>query len=705
MLQLCFLILFLLVIILFSRTTDLKRRIHKLEQKTGNVKESPATQPASVSQTKPKSEQPQTQWNEKLETPTATLGSSKVFDLFSHGNLIAKLGVVILFFGIVFLLKYATDHNMLPLNLRLIAATVFAIGLILLGWLLQPKKQQYGLILQGGGVGLLYCICFISYRLYHLLPADITFIALLSISALATIIALLQNSLTLILLAQLGGFVTPLLAASPQGNELGFFSYYALLNIAITLIAWFKTWRILNVTGFVFTFVLAAIWGFWQYHPQHYVLTQSFLIFFTLLYTMITALFNRQQCFSKENALELILLIGVPLVSFSLQVSITIHQHPHLAINALAYAAFYALTASLLLAINKKTFKLLAEIYLYTTCLFLLLTILLSMSQQWLGSPLALATLLFPLALLHLLEYTLSFHYLPLSTWLIWGAALIGQYCMLRLVSKVGLLKNNLSLLHATSYWLLTISLCALLAQILGKNLHLSSALQNAACGLMPLLAVAVAMGGVKKSIWPFKACPKLYQQGICLAILCVVYVWTLFANLFLWNFTQHMPYIPLFNPIDVMMAFSLITILLWLRTQYQWLQSDLKIQPIVVINLLLAWVFIWISAITLRSVHYWAQVPYTFDAMLTSTIAQTSLTIVWALLSLIVLTISTLRHNKAAWWLGIGLLGLTIAKLFLVDLSNSNTIARIISFIGVGLVLLIIGYFSPVFGTGKKLE
>jgi uncharacterized membrane protein len=33
---------------------------------------------------------------------------------------------------------------------------------------------------------------------------------------------------------------------------------------------------------------------------------------------------------------------------------------------------------------------------------------------------------------------------------------------------------------------------------------------------------------------------------------------------------------------------------------------------------------------------------------------------------------------------------------LFLVDLSHIGTIERIVSFVGVGLLMLVIGYFSP---------
>ena len=44
----------------------------------------------------------------------------------------------------------------------------------------------------------------------------------------------------------------------------------------------------------------------------------------------------------------------------------------------------------------------------------------------------------------------------------------------------------------------------------------------------------------------------------------------------------------------------------------------------------------------------------------------------------------------------GFGLLILVVLKLFFVELANSGTIERIISFIVVGTLLLLIGYFVP---------
>jgi uncharacterized membrane protein len=55
-------------------------------------------------------------------------------------------------------------------------------------------------------------------------------------------------------------------------------------------------------------------------------------------------------------------------------------------------------------------------------------------------------------------------------------------------------------------------------------------------------------------------------------------------------------------------------------------------------------------------------------------------------------------RHRwRVAWVAGAALLGAVVVKLFLVDLGQAGGVERIVSFIGVGLLLLLIGYLAPV--------
>jgi uncharacterized membrane protein len=51
----------------------------------------------------------------------------------------------------------------------------------------------------------------------------------------------------------------------------------------------------------------------------------------------------------------------------------------------------------------------------------------------------------------------------------------------------------------------------------------------------------------------------------------------------------------------------------------------------------------------------------------------------------------------RSGWVAGAALLAIVVAKLFVVDLSRVGSIERIVSFIGVGVLLLAVGYFAPV--------
>jgi uncharacterized membrane protein len=41
--------------------------------------------------------------------------------------------------------------------------------------------------------------------------------------------------------------------------------------------------------------------------------------------------------------------------------------------------------------------------------------------------------------------------------------------------------------------------------------------------------------------------------------------------------------------------------------------------------------------------------------------------------------------------------MGLVVVKLFIIELGNSGSISRIVSFIVVGLLLLLVGWYAPV--------
>ncbi len=67
-----------------------------------------------------------------------------------------------------------------------------------------------------------------------------------------------------------------------------------------------------------------------------------------------------------------------------------------------------------------------------------------------------------------------------------------------------------------------------------------------------------------------------------------------------------------------------------------------------------------------------------------------------WSLLAIAAMLLAKHYARRIPWMVGFGLLIVVVLKLFVVELAHSGTIERIVSFIAVGLLLLLIGYFVP---------
>jgi len=268
--------------------------------------------------------------------------------LVTGDNTLVRVGVVVLFFGVAFLLRYLAEHTKLPIELRLTGVACGGIVLLALGWRLRIRRAGYGLALQGGGVGVLYLTVFAAMRLYSVLPVSAAFALLALVAVLSAILAVLQNSLAFALLGVTGGFLAPVLASTGQGSHVVLFSYYAMLNAGIFIVAWFKAWRPLNMAGFVFTYAIGTVWGVLQYHPEDFATTEPFLVLFFLFYVGIAVMFTDRQRDKANAFVDGMLVFGNPIAAFGLQSTMLHGRLFALAYSALAASALYLTLAWLL---------------------------------------------------------------------------------------------------------------------------------------------------------------------------------------------------------------------------------------------------------------------------------------------------------------------------------------------------------------------
>jgi uncharacterized membrane protein len=106
---------------------------------------------------------------------------------------------------------------------------------------------------------------------------------------------------------------------------------------------------------------------------------------------------------------------------------------------------------------------------------------------------------------------------------------------------------------------------------------------------------------------------------------------------------------------------------------------------------------FVALNTVWLRVAHQYAGVPWDAGRLFDSFLVQAGYSILWTLLALGLMLFANQRDVRPLWMGGAGLLGLTVAKLFLVDLSNRGGSERIVAFIAVGVLMLVVGYFAPI--------
>ena len=779
-------------------------------------------------------------------------GITWIKEFFTSGNVVVKVGAIVLFFGVGFLLKYAVEHNKFPIELRLAGAALGALVLLVVGWRLRERRRDYALVLQGAGVGILYLTVFAAAKLYGLLPLALALGVMVGIVVLSGVLAVLQNAKALAVFGATGGFLAPVLVATGAGNHVMLFSYYAPLNAGILGIAWFRAWRELNVLGFLFTFVIGALWGHRYYQADFLATTEPFLILFFLFYVAIAVLFAQRQKLELRGYVDGTIVFGVPVVAFGLQAGLVRTYEYGLALSALAVAAVYVGLATALWRRQAAGMRLLTEAFLALGVVFGSLAIPLALDGNWTAAVWALegaaivwvgtrqdralarafglllqfgATIAFfgfgsgggllePLirprtvvsgpmpavvnatylgtvviaigGLLssfvlmrgrdRLRSYEAGFDAIMLvwgvAWWFLGGLHEIGrvfadapasQFSLMFIAASValaamfarrldwralgyvpiGLLpvmaaftigalgalwsphpfagwgapawivafavhyaalrrfepdwtRGLVRTWHAGAFVLLLVLLSRECVWIVESQVQLGYPWGFVAWAIVPILGAAAAVRFGASRFWPSARFHADVAGPGLVPVLAWLVLWSVVA-LFERGGSYPLPYVPVANPVDLGALLVVVLLLRWIAFARTWVIAVLGADTLRLFYYLTgALGVLWLSAVVGRAVHFWDGVPYTVYGLFRSVIYQAALTMTWSTIALVLMTFATRRALRLLWMAGAALLGVVVLKLFLVDLTGIGTIARIVSFVGVGVLMLIIGYLSP---------
>ncbi|MDR7307618.1 DUF2339 domain-containing protein [Rhodoferax saidenbachensis] len=792
------------------------------------------------------------------------------------GNTIVRAGVLVLFVGLAFLAKFAVDNALLPPELRLAAIGAAGIALFVFGFRLrgrQPEKLAYALTLQGAGVGVLYLTVFAAFRLYQFLPASAAFGVLALVCVFSTAIALMQNAMPMAFIGFAGAFAAPILVSTGQGNHVGLFSYYLVLNLAIVAVAWLRAWRPLNLLGFFATFGVATAWGALKYQPEYFATTEPFLLAFFAIYLLASLLYATRHSLAPKQAVDATLVFGTPLVAFGLQAALVRHMEYATAFSSLALGALYLALGWWAVkreGANKEVGQWLAECFAVLGLGFVTLAVPLALDARWTSavwaaegaavywmgqrqgrwlarlaglvlqvlaagsylqgldemqasvwfianpafigatllavSALALAhwtrfatesvqtgsgaswllakveqqisPVLFwvgfawwQFALVHDIERAVQnadgnwgavlsknmqshlemlgwlvsawvAHRLALPTrtkpwavaatpawfslpimvlfalddivsldhvfqawgWLVWPVALVLHFATLRNLDALAP-RTWWSAVHTGGVWLVALLVGNLLvwaveqAQLQGTSWAAVIFLVASVLVLLVLCTRSLYDAGSRvRQAWPLDRFAIAYLWRAAAPLAVAVGLGALLVAVSSNGNARPLPYVPLLNPTDITVALALLACALWLTRVRQ---SDLAVPAWVGHarwTLVLAGLgFIALNTVWLRVAHHYAGVPWDAERLFESFLVQAGYSILWTLLALGLMLVAHRRHARPVWMAGAALLGLTVAKLFLVDLSNRGGSERIVAFIAVGVMMLVVGYFAPI--------
>jgi uncharacterized membrane protein len=789
--------------------------------------------------------------------PSETSGDSqniieKIIAYFKSGNTVVKVGVVVLFFGVSFLVKFATDEGYLPLGLRLFGAILGGIGLTALGWRLRHKNADFAQVIQGGGIGILFITIFAALRLYAVIPSPLAFFLFVLFASVTVWLALLQDSLSLAIFGITGGFAAPVLASTGQGNHLILFSYYLLLNLGILALAWHKSWRTLNLLGFAFTFIIGFIFGVLKYHSHHFWSVEPFLILFFLIYVTIPILFSRRQPPKLKEFVDGTLVFGNASITFVFQSILVAPFKYATAVSAFCMAVFYLSLGWWLHKKKSVSSKLLAEAFVAMGVIFATITIPLALDGRMTAAVWALeaagiywvsarqrriwgrhfssllifaagiafitqpphsgfslpllnsfflgalmltlgalvmsyvgfrhrktlhknehfmlpvffgfgslcwimggyieiefhfwtwwtnlehkpfilngfpkdylinlsmayisigflacsaigrklkwpSLVYFSFALVYMLVFTLirmvsvTIHPFGNGGFIMWPLAIMIFYYVLfknQKIKHVPVLLRQFG--HATTLWLVAILGAWELAWLFDKFFPNNVTWTIAAIGLFPIMVVAIVLFGSRVLRWPLAKYRKDYLTLGVGPVLTLTWIWFFATNWFDSGDASPLYYIPVFNPLETVHALFLVLLTVSLLRMKRYMPK----WTVVVRSVLGVSFFLWCNGVLLRAIHHFASVPYVFTPMYESPLVQMTLAIWWSIIGITLTIFASQKSYRWLWITGASFMGVVVVKLFLIDLSKSGTIERIISFISVGIILLLVGYFSPI--------
>jgi uncharacterized membrane protein len=248
---------------------------------------------------------------------------------FIGENLANKIGIGILVLGIGFFVKYAIDQDWISPIGRVFIGVLCGGILIGVAHRLRKTFVAFSSVLVGGGIAILYLTIYIAFHDYEIFSQTAAFVLMVVITAFAVVLSLGYDRKELAILSILGGFASPFMVSTGEGNYVVLFIYVLILDGGMLVLAYYKKWNVVNVICYAFTILLFGSWLGARFDGEETSMIAGAMIFATLFYLVFFAMnmINNLRKRTSFEALEIGMLLSTTFFYYA--AGMVILNNPH----------------------------------------------------------------------------------------------------------------------------------------------------------------------------------------------------------------------------------------------------------------------------------------------------------------------------------------------------------------------------------------
>jgi uncharacterized membrane protein len=675
---------------------------------------------------------------------------------FIGENLINKIGILILVLGISYFVKYAIDKDWINEPARVGIGILSGALVMGIAHKLRQKYAAFSSVFVAGAIAIFYFTIGIAFHSYHLFGQTAAFLIMVGITAFSCLISLSYDRKELAVLSLIGGFSVPFMVSTGQGNYVVLFTYILILNIGILALAYHKKWGIINILSYAFTVILYGAWLFNDMGEKtpHYLGALCFGFAFYFVFILINII-NNLRTKGIFSPIELGILASNTFLFYGAGMLILEHYHPE--IKGLFTTALGLLNFGYAWFLYKKFGLDKTAVYLLIglTLTFITLAIPIQFEGNfitlfwaaegvillWLSQKSKITSYRFASIIVHLLmivsllmDWANIYHTSTVLNIVFNKICLTGLFVVISLTAVYYLLKEEeenqeqFGIIFNPKKYQLFIGVISIIVGYFVGLFEVGFQANSYVMGVKSAIAFPVVYHLLFSAVLLYfllKTKNTLNTQIASIIAIVNIILFALFFSKF--AFEEHEQYIR--TGIHQRIGFYLhyISLLLILFFGYKLYQIN-KENP--VFELFKKNIAIWIAAffivylastelmlhglvfsnapVTAQDVQssklykdYGStelpflrqQIAYDTINNTRTQIIKTGFPILWGILAFVFLIIGIRKRNKTLRITALSLLGITILKLFLFDISNASETGKIIAFILLGILILIISF------------